>query len=443
MPVEAENPAHAIAPYQKEGLERLVEHHRVSMRGPHGLGKTAMAAWAVLWFLATRPMDTKVPTTASAWRQLEKFLWPEIRKWYKRADWEKWADYGGAIPEMLTLSLKSADGEAFALASDNAELIEGAHARNLLYIFDESKAIPVETWDAAEGAFSTDEGDLFWLAISTPGNRGGRFYEIHRRAPGLEDWWVKHVTLAEAIAAGRVSRSWADSRAKQWGTESPVYQARVLGEFPSQEPDALISLTWVEAARLQELSISYEDEDGKKQEYEKIGGLDVAWTGADDSALFIRQGPVVLEGEWWHGHDLMQTTGKAKRKKVHTNVDVIGIGAGVYDRLRELGHPCSKVNVASRKVRDPENFYNKRIEEYWSLRDRFQNGEIDLSRLSQDVYDRLSGELTSMKYAPRSDGKLQLESKDKMKKRLGRSPDFADALMLAFAPTRRSGIHLL
>ena len=442
MPVEAENPAHAIAPYQKEGLERLVEHHRVSMRGPHGLGKTAMAAWAVLWFLATRPMDTKVPTTASAWRQLEKFLWPEIRKWYKRADWEKWADYGGAIPEMLTLSLKSADGEAFALASDNAELIEGAHARNLLYIFDESKAIPVETWDAAEGAFSTDEGDLFWLAISTPGNRGGRFYEIHRRAPGLEDWWVKHVTLANAIAAGRVSQRWAESRAKQWGIESAVYQARVLGEFPSQESDALISLNWVEAARIRELSISYEDEDGEEQEYEKVGGLDVAWTGADDSALFIRQGPVVLSGEGWHGHNLMETAGRAKSKKVHTNVDVIGIGAGVFDRLREQGHPVSPVNV-SKKARNNEDFINKRAEEFWSVRGRFENGEIDLSRLPQDIYDRLSGELTAIKFLYTSSGKIQIESKDKMKKRLGRSPDYADALMLAFAPTRSSGIHLL
>ena len=417
--------------YQDEALDKLVEKRRVSLRGPHGLGKTALAAWVILWFGSTRPYDTKIPTTASAWRQLDKFLWPEIRKWYRLCNWNKWADMGGMVPEMFTLKMKVGEGcEAFALASDRAELIEGAHGENLLYVFDESKTIPPDTWDAAEGAFAS--GDAYWLAISTPGDRSGRFYDIHRKAPGLEDWWVRHVTLKEAIAAGRINEEWAEARRLQWGEDSPVYQARVLGEFPIQSEGALISLAWVEAARERAL----EPGDGKA-----IAGLDVAWTGADDSAMFIRQGPIVMSGEFWHGHDLMDTTGRAKRTGLHVNVDSIGIGAGVFSRLRELKHPCSAVNVAE-SAHDTENFINRRAELHWGMRERFRDGEIDLTRLSTAVYDRLVGELTSIKYTYTSGGKIKIESKADMKKRIGHSPDLSDGLMLAFAPTRRSGIHI-
>lgn len=414
-----------IAPYQSEALEKLVDERRVSLRGPHGLGKTALAAWAILWFSCTRPEDTKIPTTASAWRQLEKFLWPEIHKWYRCCDWDEWQSIGGIKPYMFTLKLKVGEAcEAFALASDNEALIEGAHGTNLLYVFDESKAVPDKTWDAAEGAFAT--GDAYWLAISTPGDISGRFYNIHRKAPGLKEWWTRHIKLEEAVEAGRISQEWAEARKLQWGEDSPVYQARVLGEFPRQAENALISLRWLEDARLRELEPVEEDE--------QIAGLDIADTGSDDSSLFIRQGPVVLIGEWWHGHELMATTGKAKSTGLHVNADSIGVGAGVCSRLRELEHPVSSINVAE-KARDSEHFLNKRAELYWGLRERFRDGDIDLSRVSQQIYDRLSGELTAIKFTYTSAGKIKIEAKADMKKRLGHSPDLADGLMLCFAPS--------
>lgn len=411
-----------IAPYQEEGLEKLIEKRRVSIRGPHGLGKTAMMSWAVLWFACTHPYDTKIPTTASAWRQLEKFLWPEIHKWWYLADWDKWANLGGIVPEMFTLKMKIGTGcEAFALASDNEALIEGAHGTNLLYVFDESKAIPVKTWDAAEGAFAT--GDAYWLAVSTPGVRGGRFFEIHRRAPGLEDWWPRHVKLEEAIEAGRINPDWAEARKRQWGEKSPIYQSRVLGEFPELEEDALISLMWVNAAREADLEI----------EGNPIVGVDIARFGTNDSAMIGRQGDVVMGAETWHGNDTMESTGRIKNRGFPANVDDVGIGAGVVDRLKELKFPVNGINVGD-AARDKEHFANLRAELFWNLRERFKNGEIDLSRIDQSLYDRLSGELTSIKFTYTSKGQIKIESKADMVKRLGHSPDLADALMLAFAP---------
>jgi hypothetical protein len=411
--------------YQAEILDALVEHRRVSVRGPHGLGKTALAAWVALWGLCTFGDDAKIITTASVWRQLSKYLWPEIRKW------------GGKlrtrIPklEIMQESARLGQAEAFAVASDRPDYIEGAHAKKLLYILDEAKAIPPATWDAVEGAFST--GDCWLLAISTPGDRAGRFFDIHRRAHGFEDWWVRHVTLAEAIKAGRISPEWAKARLEQWGADSPVYQARVLGEFPEQESDVLISLAWIEAAI--ERGRGLLDSETPFPDSPKVSAQDVARYGSDDSANVVRYGNVVVAMETWHGNDTMQTTGKAKLiAQTHgaiLHIDENGVGAGVQDRLREQSVPSIGINVGER-ANDPEHFANLRAEAFWGLRQRFVKGEISIAISNSELCDRLTGELTSLHYKVNSKGQLILESKDDLRKKGLPSPDLADALMLAF-----------
>lgn len=411
-----------LTDYQEDALRKLIEKRRVSLRGPRGFGKTALASWSILWFAVTHPVDTKIPTTASSWKQLEKFLWPEIHKWYRRVRWPMWRSLGGIVPEIFSLKMEVGDQcEAFAIASDRPDLMEGAHGTNLFYVFDESKAIPTSIWDSAEGAFSTGEG--YWMAVSTPGERGGRFFQIHRRAPGFERWFPIHVTLEQAVAAGRVSREWAEDMRRQWGEDHPLYEAHVLGEFPEHEEDALISLSWVMAARDNELEPSGDP----------IVGVDIARFGADDSCMVGRQGDVVLGVEIWHGNDLMQSTGKIKNRGFPANVDSIGVGAGVVDRLHEQKYAVHGINVAD-AARDKEHFKNLRAELYWNLRERFKAGDIDLSRLPVQVFDRLTGELTSLRFEYKSTGQIQIEAKDAMKKRLGHSPDIADALALAFAP---------
>jgi hypothetical protein len=244
-----------LTEYQEEILDALPRYHRVCVRGPHGLGKTTTAAVAILWFANTREgLDWKVPTTASAWRQLEKFLWPEIHKWSRKLKWEKLGRRPyNSRQELMALNLKLKTGQAFAAASDIPELIEGAHADRLFYLYDESKAISAETFNASEGAFSGAGQDTvaeaYALAISTPGEPNGRFWEIQTRKPGYEDWHVIHVPLERVIKAGRISAEWAAQRAKQWGVESAIYQNRVLGEFATADADSVIPLAWVEQAQ--------------------------------------------------------------------------------------------------------------------------------------------------------------------------------------------------
>jgi hypothetical protein len=245
----------SLTQYQDEILDAIPREKRVAVRGPHGLGKTCIAAIALLCFATTWDGDDwKIPTTASAWRQLTEFFWPEVHKWAQRVKWDKVGRAAFTQLELQTMLLRLKSGRAFAMASSEDELTEGAHADHLLYIFDEAKAIPAGRWDAAEGALMT--GDTYALAISTPGEPQGRFYDIHTRKPGYEDWWVRHVTVDECIKAGRITQRDVDQRARQWGENSAVFKNRVLGEFCESSEDCVIPLAWVELANERCESIS-------------------------------------------------------------------------------------------------------------------------------------------------------------------------------------------
>ena len=178
----------------------------------------------------------------------ERYLWPEIHLWARRLRWDL-LDRGpfSERNELLALSLQLKHGQAFAVASSDPGLIEGAHAESLFFLFDESKSIDPDVFDAAEGALG-GPGEALALAASTPGEPTGRFYDIHARRPGFEDWHTRHVKLDEVVAAGRLSDSWAANRARQWGERSAIYQNRVLGEFASSDADSVIPASWVEAA---------------------------------------------------------------------------------------------------------------------------------------------------------------------------------------------------
>lgn len=430
------------APYQEDILRHLVTDKRVSFRGPHGIGKTALTAWVVWWGVTVFEEDTKIVTTASQWRQLIHFTWPEIRKWGMKADWSKFGLVLRDGKELLERQIKLPGKEAFAVASDTPSAIEGAHASHLIYVFDEAKAIPNGIWDAAEGAFAT--GNCYAVAPSTPGEPSGRFYDIHSRKPGTLDWWARHVTLQEAVDAGRVSAEWAEQRKEQWGEQSAVYQNRVLGEFADSGEDSVIPLAWIEASNLR-----WRECDGKgdgKLTY----GCDPARYGTDQTAIARLVGRVLEKIDRYGGLATTQTTGKviqavAQDKSVPVGVDTIGVGAGVYDQLHEQKYAAVSVNVSEHtdmldKTRS-FGFVNLRSGLWWMLREALDPASPDALALPPD--DLLTGDLTAPLYSTTSGGKIAVESKDDMRKRLGRSPDSADALALAlYVAQRRKGFIL-
>jgi hypothetical protein len=436
------------AGYQDEIMAAVPVHKRVSFRGPHTMGKTAMMAWVTLWYALTRDgEDWKIPTTASAWRQLTKYLWPEIRKWARRLRWDKIGrDPFDRRTELLMHSLKLRTGEAFAMASDTPENMEGAHADRLLALFDESKTIPAETFDALEGALS-GQGEAFAMAGSTPGEPVGRFYEIHRRAPGTEDWYVRHVTMEEAIVAGRMSREWAEQRAKQWGTGSAVYQNRVLGEFAASDEDSVIPLAWVEAAQDRWREIM-DDPEYIWPPFTALG-VDVGSGSdrADKTTFALRQMHIISEIRRFQRADTMETAGRIKgildAHGGRAMIDAIGIGAGTLHRLREekVRNVYAFIAGASPKQPTGEDWRDRsgelgaadtRSAAWWHLRELLDPTYGENIALPPD--DTLTGDLTAPKYRVQGTGKIKVESKDELRKpeRLGRSTDDGDSVIQAF-----------
>lgn len=345
----------------------------------------------------------------------------------------------------MTLNLKLATGEAFAVASDQAELIEGAHADHLLYIFDEAKAIPDGIFDAAEGAFS-GPGEVYALAISTPGEPIGRFYDIHRHKPGYEDWWTRQVTLQEAIQAGRIAQEWAEQRKRQWGESSAVYQNRVAGEFAANDEDSVIPLSWIELANERWRNL---EESGEWGKFTSVG-VDIGGGGeySDKTveALVYDRWSVKELRKYPRGNvdtATMETAGRVKgildANGGKAILDGIGLGAGSYHRLREQGYDNAYSFVASQSAerqgqdildRTGElGFTNKRSAAWWILRELLDPIEGRPIALPPD--DELTGELTTPKKRVLSGGRIQVESKDDVKKRLqGRSTDSADAVIM-------------
>jgi hypothetical protein len=434
-----------LTAYQRDILAALPSRRRVAVRGPHGLGKSGLAAVTVLWFATTRDAagyDWKVITTASAWRHLSVYLWPEIHKWSRLIKW----DVLGRKPfsdrnELIALNLKLGYGAASAVASNRAELVEGAHADSLLYLIDEAKIVPNATWDAIEGAFSggRSEGlpEAFALAVSTPGPPVGRFYEIHKRARGLEDWWSRHVTLDEAVAAGRISREWAEQRKLQWGAESALFHNRVLGEFYASDEDSVIPLAWVEAAV--ERWHAWADAGRPPVGGRRVRGVDVARGGSDSTIIAHRTGFLIDHLEHHHRGDTMATTARVQAALTGDAVpivDSIGVGGGVVDRLRELKVQVipytgsAKTDVLDR-TRE-HGFVNVRSAAYWRLRELLDPAfgpevmlppdELLLADLTTPTWDVVTG------VPP----KIRVEPKEDAVKRLGRSPDRGDAVAMAF-----------
>jgi hypothetical protein len=367
-------------------------------------------------------------------------LWPEIHKWAARIRWDKVRDGRpfSRANELQNLNLRLAHGAAFAGASANSALIEGAHADSLLFIYDESKAIPAGTFDACEGAFS-GTGEAFALALSTPGSPSGRFHDICSRRPGYEDWYPVHVTLDQAIDAGRISPEWAEQRKRQWGENSAIYVNRVLGEFHAGDEDSVIPLAWAETAVARWREREAAGWAGVEMDWPRTVGVDVARSGEDKTVLAVRNGPVLLELRRSSKEDTMQTTGRVKgildADKTRTAVvDVIGIGAGVVDRLREMGYTVEAFNASAGTNRlDAVNemgFANCRSAAWWGMREQLDPSSGSDVCLPDD--EMLLGDLSAPQWKILSGGKIQVESKDEIRKRLGRSTDDGDAVIQAF-----------
>lgn len=409
-------------PWQATVLDDIAAgKKRITVRAGHGVGKTALEAWLVLWFLLFR-RPCKIPITANSQDQLRDVVWAEISLWHRKLP-AVLRDMIEVTSERVTIK---ADPEgAFAVARtarpEKPEALQGFHSDNLFFLIEEASGIEDIIFETAGGALT---GDALVVMCGNPTRSSGYFYRSFHESRA--SWSCYHVPCS---ASSRVSPGYAAEMALQYGETSNVYRVRVQGEFPLSEDDAVIPLGMIEPAI---------GRDVQPVDVSVVWGLDVARFGDDSTALCKRRGNVLLEPiKEWRKLDLMQTVGRVFREYLETpeaqrptsiNVDVIGLGAGVADRLRELGAPARGVNVGEAAAIDERRFMRLRDELWFRVRDWFDARDVTIP---QD--DALVAELVAPKYKIESSGKLKVESKDDMKKRGVRSPNKADSLCLTFA----------
>jgi len=443
-------PGEEIYPYQRDVLRQASHPGRIAVRGTRGLGKSALGAWLVLWWALTRDgEDWKVLTKASVSDQLTRFLWPEVHKWAARLRWELIGrPLFNTRDELQLTTLRLETGEASANTSDDPQKFEGGHADHLLVLFDEARSILDPIWRSALGMFTRP--DYRWVAISTPGEEVGTFFQIFTGASGWDGWQKRHVTLAEALEAGAVTQEWADSQlAVADGNEAdPFYQQQALGEFANVGTiGAIIPFTWVEKAH--QRWAAWEErgrrmEDGRPSVATSIG-FDVGGgtAGGDPSVIAIiydynkvgelYEYPVAIDPATATMELVAHAVALAnQRGRPPIYGDAQGIGAGTVGRLIEMGYDARPF-VASygTMLLDAAGVYgfgNWRAAAWWLMREALD--PIQGQDIALPTHEGLTKDLTT----PRlkridSNQRRFVEAKEDLRKRLGRSPDCADAVL--------------
>ena len=403
---------------QKELLMALASPGaHVSVKSGHGVGKSSTLAWAVLWFLACFPGDTKVPCTAPTGHQLKDILWAEVAKWHQNMHpWFK------AQLEVKNdkVFIVGAEEIRFAVARtsrpETPEALQGFHAENILFIIDEASGIDEKVFEVAEGALSTPNARVVMAA--NPTQNTGYFYRSHHID---KDKWIRlHFS---GLDSPLVSEKYVREMAEKYGVESDIYRVRVLGEFPAQGVCQLIPRPLAEAAMERKI---------KKADYQfapVVIGVDVAWEGDDRSAIYRRQG--LAAWRLWEGRHIDQITlgGIVDQFWKQEGADAcfidIGWGAGVIDFLRAIGRDPIAVNFGSRASN--VRFANKRSEMWVLMKEWLESGGAIHG--DKDLVEDIVGP----EYFFQPNGKIMLEAKRDMKRRDLASPDLGDALALTFA----------
>lgn len=418
--VPDEKQLHVLRAYGREA-------RRIAFRSGHGVGKSTVAAWVVVHHMLTERRQ-KTAITAPTSQQLFDVLYPEIKAMIGRLP--------PALGNLLEakadhIEHRGAPADNFLTAKtskpETPEALAGIHSDSVLLIADEASGVHEAVFEAASGSMSGHRATT--LLLGNPVRTSGLFFDVFNK-PDMQDDWIK--IHSSCVGHPRITDDFVRDMSNRYGPDSNAFRVRVLGEFPRADDDTLIPFELVESA------CTRRDHVMVNPKAPTYWGVDVARFGDDRAALAKRKANIQLEPvRVWKGLDIMQLCGAIltewevlprEERPTEILVDVIGMGAGLTDRLRELGLPVRGINV-SESAALSDKFVNLRAELWQKCKDWL--AKRDCSLHPKDAV--LHKELIIPKYTFRSNGKMLLESKDDMKKRGHKSPDVADAFVLTFA----------
>lgn len=432
-------------PWQRDLLDRIGKGLttpesavREAVASGHGIGKSALVAWIILWALSTFP-DTRGVVTANTEGQLRTKTWPELTKWHALSINRGWfAVTATAIYSVLTGHDRTWRVDAITWSENNTEAIAGLHnkGKRAFAIFDEASAIPDTIFETIEGALTDADTELLWCIFGNPTQSTGRFREAFPGGRFAHRWHHNQIDSRSVSFTNKAQiKEWIDD----YGEDSDFVRVRVRGVFPRAGDLQFIDSERVELAIKRPLVT---DESAPL-----IMGVDVARSLAGDQTVFrFRKGldarsiaPVKLRIP-----DLMQIAARVaeaidNHKPDAVFIDATGIGAGVYDRLVQLNYQnVHAVNFGERLDQSPGQgiaFANMRAKMWGGLKDWCKTGCLP-------VDPDLQADLTGVNYGYDANNAILLEKKDDMKKRGLASPDDGDALALTFAmPVARRNVE--
>ena len=358
---------------------------------------------------------------------------------------------------------------AIGISTNEAERFQGFHEGHVLVVIDEGTGVKPPIWEGIEGIRAG--GDVRVLALGNPTIGSGPFYDSHTTerkfwntftisafdTPNLLNLFPEQIQkqpsllatytdqklvepllalsgeeggpLDQNIRPYLTSRRWVHEKWSTWGlTHNPLWDARVMGRFPTESKEALFPLSIVEPAQQRPI------EPIIRTMNDPIWvGIDVAGPGEDETVMYIVQGPNIREMHAFSQPDARGPALQALRKwKPHNpilKIDSVGLGHYFCEHMQDNGYNVVRVNAQQTEFVDTEVYLNRKAEFYWTLRERLEggmlNGLLDESTVTQ---------LTSLRYTLSSKGQIVIPSKARMKQKWGiASPDRAEALMLAYA----------
>jgi len=417
-----------------DGVKSGSETVKMSTVSGHGTGKSALMSMLILWFVSTRP-NAQIVVTANTATQLQTKTWRELKIWHDMCithDWFTWTAtkfYENEHPGTWYAA-------AIPWSKDNPDAFQGTHSKHVMVLMDESSGIPYVITEVVAGAMTTK--GAIWLMFGNGVHASGPFFDTHNS--------MKHRWITRSIDSRdcrRTNKQEIANEIDDYGIDSDRVKRRWLGQFPSTSSTQFISTDLVKKA-----ATSARHDSSVYRDMPMILGVDVARFGDDRSTICARQGLVVHEIQSFRELDTMAFADKVALaidswEADAIMIDVIGIGAGVVDRLRQMGYIIIEVNAGT-VAGDQDKYFNKRAE-MWDLTEQWlrSGGQIPRVKDGGDrVYKDLMHELCVPKYTHTEKGsKLQIEKKDTMKSRGENSPDVAESLIHTFAVPIAAGFR--
>lgn len=433
---------------QDEIIKAVFENQRVTVKSCFWVWKTYICGRIALAFTYAHS-NSIVISTAPTFKQIENVLWREIRKAYA---WSKIPLWGNMFKTKFEISEM---WYMLGLSSDNEANFQWFHALNQLNIADEAWGIPINTLQALEALMTWEWTKLLYIGNPTiamwwfyDSFSDDSFYKISISVfdtPNFTKNWIENVSDLKKFSKEEVlalplvypelvTPMWAWDKIWRWWEDTAIFQSKVMAIFPDEWDDTLIKLSWLEQAL--EKNWEEEGDEWKNRPRRNAIGIDVARFWGDTTVGIAMDNWKMSDKMFSYiGKDTMKTVGHAValfnelwflKEFDYFIVDDTGVGGGVTDRLVELGYNVIPINNAS-SASDTETFRDIKAEIYWMLRQAFIDGKISIHDK-----ERLVKDISSIKYDYMSNGKIYIVSKKDMKKDGGNSPDFSDALALAY-----------